>query len=171
MVAPRRNARRITRSVVVRRLAIAEVRAGGLDDLREADHRDDVVGADRPPVDLFEELDLVLEPAELRVVVLDVARREIADVLRLDVVDHRGEDFLARAVAEADRDPDDLAALVLARLVAEPDRRGLATALELIDENRRVEVEHVDAAAHGAASVSDRSACGRLLDGRGVETR
>ena len=92
---------------------------------------------DRPAVDLLEELDLVLEPAELGVVVLDVAPRELADLLHLDVVDHRGEDLLARAVAEADRDPDDLAALVLVALVAEPDRRRLAAALELVDEDRR----------------------------------
>src|SRR5680860_338579 len=90
------------------------MRPGRLDDLREADHRDDVVGADGAAVDL-----------------------------------------LARAVTEADRDPDHLAALVLAGLVAEPDRRRLATALELVDEDRRVEVEDVDPAAHGVASVSD----------------
>ena len=54
----------------------------------------------RAAVDLLEELDLVLEPAELGIVVLDVARREVADLLHLDVVDHRGEDFLARAVAK-----------------------------------------------------------------------
>src|SRR6187551_1832594 len=141
--------------IVVRRLSVAEVRPRGLDDLREADHRDYVVGTDGPAVDLLEELDLVLEPAELRVVVLDVARREGVDPLHLDVVDHRGEDFLARAVAEADRDPDHLAALVLAGLVTKPDRCGLATALQLVDENRGIEVEHVDAAAHGGASVSD----------------
>jgi hypothetical protein len=131
-----------------------------LDDLREADHGDDVVGADGAAVDLFEELDLVLEPAKLRVVVLDVARREIADLLHLDVVDHRGEDFLARAVTETDGNPDHLATLVLAGLVAEPDRRRLATSLELVDENRGVEVEHVDPAAHGGASVSDGGVSG-----------
>src|SRR6478735_3179584 len=110
------------RSVVVRRLPVTEMRPRRLDDLREADHGDDVVGTDRAAVDLFEELDLVLEPAELGVVVLDVARREVADLLHLDVVDAGSEDFLARAVAEADRDPDPLAALVLAGLVAQSNR-------------------------------------------------
>ena len=119
-----------------------------LDDLREADHGDQVVVEDRPAVDLLEELALVLEPAELGVVVLDVAAREVVELLHLDVVDHRGEDLLARAVAEADRDPDDLAALVLAALVAEPDRRRLAAPLQLVDEDRRVEVEYVGAAPH-----------------------
>lgn len=55
-------------------LAIAEVRAGRLDYLREADYGDGFVRGDRPAVDLFEELDLLLEAAELRIVVLDVAR-------------------------------------------------------------------------------------------------
>src|SRR6476661_7530273 len=114
------------------RLAIAEVRTRRLDDLREADHGDGFIGRHRLAVDLFEELDLLLEPAELRVVVLDVARREFGDALDLDVVDHRGEDLLARAVAETDRDPDDLAALVLVALVAEPDRGRLAAPLPLV---------------------------------------
>ena len=64
-------------SVVVRRLPVAEVRARRLDDLREADHGDGVVVIDRAAVDLFEELLLVLEATELRVVVLDVAPREL----------------------------------------------------------------------------------------------
>ena len=134
--------------IVVRRLPVAEVRPRRLDDLREADHRNDVGGRDRAAVDLLEELDLLLEAAELGVVVLDVAWREVGDLLHLDVVDHCRKDFLARAVAEADRDPDDLAALVLAALVAESDRRRLATALQLVDEDGRIEVEYVDAAAH-----------------------
>ena len=71
------------------------------------------------------------------------------DPLHLDVVDHRREDLLARAVLVADRDPDDLAALVLARLVAEPDRGRLAAALELVDEGGREEVEREQAARHG----------------------
>ena len=75
------------------------------------------------------------------------------DPLDLDVVDHRREDLLPRAVLVADRDPDDLAALVLARLVAEPDRRRLAAALELVDERRREEVERVEAAGPSGASL------------------
>src|SRR6185436_1532300 len=94
------------------------------------------------------EAELLLDAAELRVVVLDVPAGQLAGALDLDVVDHRGEDLLPRAVAESDRDPDDLASLVLVALVAEPDRRGLATALELVDEDRGVEVEDIDAALH-----------------------
>src|SRR3954453_12386927 len=124
-----------------------------LDDLREADHRHLVVLGYRAAVDLLEEAGLLLEAAELGIVVLDVAPAEVAGALDLDVVDHRGEDLLPLAVAEADRDPDDLTALVLVALVAEADRRGLAAALELVDEDRRVEVQDVGAAPHGGASV------------------
>src|SRR3954469_1515353 len=152
-----RRARRVLRSVVVGGLAIAEMRRRRLDDLGEADHRHLVVLGDRPAVDLLEEAKLLLQATELGVVVLDVAPAEIAGALDLDVVDHRGEDLLALAVAEADRDPDDLTALVLVALVAEPDGRGLAAALELVDEDRGIEVQDVDAASHEAASVYERT--------------
>ena len=52
---------------------------GRLDDLREADHRDQVLGRDRAAVDLLEEIDLLLDAAELGVVVLDVAPGEISE--------------------------------------------------------------------------------------------
>jgi hypothetical protein len=133
---------------VVRRLSVADVGLRRLGDLREADHRDRILFEDRPAVDLLEELALVLEAAELGVVVLDVAPGEVFELLHLDVVNDRGEDFLARAVAEANRDPDDLAALVLAALVAEPDRCRLAAPLQLVDENRRIKVEYVGATSH-----------------------
>src|SRR4051812_48913570 len=139
--------------------------SGRLDDLGEADHRHQVVVGDRAAVDLLEEALGLLEAAKLGVVVLDVAAAELGDALDLDVVDHRGEDLLARAVAEADRDPDDLAALVLVALVAEPDRRRLAAALQLVDEDGRIEVEDIDAAApHRGASVSEIPGSGRLFE-------
>src|SRR5215212_2168415 len=126
------------------RLAVAELRARPLDDLREADHRDGVLIPDRPGVDLLEEVDGLRGAAEFRVVVLDVAVREVLDLLHLDVVDHRGEDLLARLVPVADRDPDDLTALVLAGFVAQTDGRRLPAAAQLIDEDRRIEVEDVE---------------------------
>src|SRR3712207_2566502 len=104
------------RSVVRRRLAVAHPGAGRLDDLGEAHDGDDVVLVDLAAVDLLEEVDGLLDPAELRVVVLDVPRREVPDLLDLHLVDHGREDLLARAVAVADRDPDEMAALVLVRL-------------------------------------------------------
>src|SRR4051794_14437301 len=67
--------------VVVRRLPVADVRLRRLGDLREADHGDQVLFEDRPAVDLLEELALVLEAAELRIVVLDVAAREVFELL------------------------------------------------------------------------------------------
>src|SRR4051794_30795809 len=122
-------------------LAVAEVRGHRLDDLREADHRDRVVMLDLAAVDLPQESGDLIEAAELRVVMLDVPGRELTDSLDLHVVDHGGEELLPRAVLIAHRDPHDLAALVLARLVPEPDRRSLSPALQLVDEGRREEIE------------------------------
>src|SRR5215216_6192220 len=85
-----------TSSVSGRRLAVAELRTRPFDDLGEADHGDRVLVADRPRVDLLEEVHRLVAPPELRVVVLDVARRELLDPLDLDVVDHGGGDLLAR---------------------------------------------------------------------------
>src|SRR5215211_8864407 len=129
-------------------LAVAEVRRHRLDDLREADNRDGVVVLDLAAVDLAQESGDLVEAAELRVVMLDVSGREIADSLDLHVVDHGREELLPRAVLVAHRDPHDLAALVLARLVPEPDRRRLSPALQLVDEGRREEIECQQPARH-----------------------
>src|SRR5262249_60923869 len=102
-------------------------------------------------VDLGQKRLRLVEAAELGVVVLDVARGQLADSLDVDLVDDGGEDLLPGRVLVADGDPDDLAALVLARLVAEPDGRGLAGALELVDERRREEVEGEQSAGHEPA--------------------
>ena len=48
------------------------------------------------PVNILEEVDHLLVAAELRIVVLDVARREVLHLLDLDLVDDRLENFLAR---------------------------------------------------------------------------
>src|SRR5690242_8633186 len=123
------------------RLAVPELRAGPLDDLGEPDHRDGVLLADRARVERLEEVDGLVAAAELGVVVLHVTGGELRDLLHLNVVDHGREDLLARLVPVADRDPDDLPALVLPRLVAQPDRRGLPPTAQLVDEDRRIEVE------------------------------
>jgi hypothetical protein len=86
-------------------------------------------------------VDHLVEPAELRVVVLDVARRELAHLLDLNRVDHRLEDPLARGVLKTHGNQHHLPLAVLLALVAQADRRRLPTALELVDEDRRVEVE------------------------------
>src|SRR5215207_6349518 len=67
-----------------------------LDDLGEADDRDGVLERDLAVVDLLEEVDELLGAAELGVVVLDVARRELLDALHLDVVDDGVKQLLAR---------------------------------------------------------------------------
>src|SRR5262249_51236181 len=98
-------------------------------------------------VDLLHEVDELLGPAELGVVVLDVARGEVLDPLDLHVVDDGVEELLPRRVLVADRHEHDLVLAVLVALVAEPDRRRLASALHLVGEDGRVEVQHL----HGAA--------------------
>ena len=92
-------------------------------------------------VELAQEVRHLLVPPHLGVVVLDLARRELVEPLDLDLVDHRVEDVLPRPEAGADEHRDDHPLLVLARLVAEPDRRGLAVRAKLGLDDRRVEVE------------------------------
>ena len=56
---------------------------------------------------------MILGPAHLRVVVLDLTWRELHQALDLDLVDDRVEDLLARAVALTDEHLHDHALLVL----------------------------------------------------------
>src|SRR6185503_10794907 len=86
--------RTASRFLVPRRgLAVAELLAGRLDHLREADHGHGVLVGDVLTVDLAQEADRLVETAELGVVVLDVTGGEVAHAFHLDVVDHRGEDL------------------------------------------------------------------------------
>jgi hypothetical protein len=84
--------------------------------------------------------------------VLDVAGRELANLLHLDAIDHRLEDPFTRRVLETDGHEHHLALAVLGVLVPEPDRGGLAAALELVDEDRGVEVQ--DEQGRGAVYVA-----------------
>src|SRR4051812_14697619 len=137
---------------LVLRAADAQPRVGDvrrvLDDLREAHDGDDVLHRHLTPVDLLEEMDHLVVPAELGVVVLDVPRRQVLDPLDVDLVDDRLEDLLARRVLIADRHQHGLVLLVLVRLVAEADRRCLAPPLELVGEDRRVEVQDLHGGLH-----------------------
>ncbi len=137
--APSRRGRKVVRASILRAAdaaqTVLEVRRV-LDDLREAHDGDRVLEPDVAAVDLLEEVDHLLGPPELGVVVLDVARREVLHALDLDVVDHRVEQLLARRVLVADRDQHDLVLAVLVPLVAEADGRGLAPALHLVREDR-----------------------------------
>src|SRR3954462_8682990 len=112
-------------------------------DRREADQRDRVALGHVTVVELAEELTELVGMPDLRVVVLDLVRRQLADRLHLDLVDHDVEDVLPGAGARPDEDRDDHPLLVLRRLVAEPDRRRLAVRLELRLDDRRVEVQRV----------------------------
>src|SRR3954464_13911848 len=126
-------------------------------DLREADDRDESVGLDLAVVELAEEVGHLVGAADLRVVVLDLPRRQLAERLHLDLVDHRVEDVLPRAEAGAAKDTDDHALLVFARLVAEPDRGRLPSRPELVGDERRVEVESVhrdgESASYGLSVI------------------
>src|SRR6201992_109984 len=121
--------------------AVAELLRWVLDDLREANDRHRVVHGDLAAVDLLQEVDHLVDPAELRVVVLDLPRRQVLDALDLDLVDHRVKDLLARGALVADRDQDALVLVVLVGFVAQTDRRGLAAATQLVGKHRGVEIE------------------------------
>ena len=111
------------------------------DDLGELDHGDRIVVGDRTVVEAREPLRELVEPPELGVVVLYLARRQLREGLHLDLVDHRVEDLLALPVARADEDGDDHALPVLRRLVAKPDRDGLAAGAQLVRHDRGIEVQ------------------------------
>src|SRR4051812_41394234 len=124
-------------------------------DLREADHGHEVVRPDLAVVELAQEVGHLVVAADLRVVVLDLPRRQLAERLHLDLVDHRVEDVLTRAEADAAEDAHHHALLVLAGLVAEPDRGRLSARPELVGDERRVEVEGVhrgESASYDAVS-------------------
>src|SRR4029079_8422152 len=70
-------------------------------DLGEADHRHGVLRADLAVVELPQEGRHLLRTTDLRVVVLDLPRRELAKPLHLDLVDHGVEDPVARPVPRA----------------------------------------------------------------------
>src|SRR5688500_3978126 len=95
---------------------------GALANRREADQRDDVLFGHVTVVQLAEEAGELLRPPDLGIVVFDLTGRELRHALDLDLVDHRVEDPLARAVARPAQHGHDHALLVLAGLVAEPDR-------------------------------------------------
>src|SRR3954454_24391951 len=124
-------------------------------DLREAGHRDESIGLDLAVVELAEEAGHLVGAADLGVVVLDLPRRQLAERLDLDLVDHRVEDVLARAEADAAEDAHHHALLVLAGLVPEADRGRLPARPELVGDERRVEVEGVH---RGGESASYKAA-------------
>ena len=69
------------------------------------DHGDRVLVRDVAVVELPEEDDELVERAQLGVVVLQLARRHVAEALDLDLVDDRVEDVRARPEALAARAP------------------------------------------------------------------
>src|SRR3954470_23026520 len=131
-------------------------------DLREADDRDESVGLDLAVVELAEEAGHLVGASDLGVVVLDLPRRQLAERLDLDLVDHRVEDVLARAEADAAEDAHHHAFLVLAGLVAEPDRGRLPARPELVGDERRVEVEGVHRGGESASYKAARWTCARV---------
>src|SRR5438105_8944075 len=91
---------------------------GSAADLGEANHRHGVVLGHLAVVELPEEAGHLLDAADLRVVVLDLARREVAELLHLDLVDHRVEDLLPGAEARTREYLHDHPLLVLPGLLA-----------------------------------------------------
>src|SRR5579871_6003161 len=122
------------------RVAVPDLR-WVLVDLREPDHGDGVLQIHLAAIDLLQEMDHLIDPAELRVVVLDVPRREVLDALDLDLVDHGVEDLLPRRMLVADRHQHAVVLAVLMGLVTQPNRRRLPPTAKLVGKHRRVEVE------------------------------
>src|SRR3954453_20630421 len=144
-------------------LALAEPRYHRPDhDLRETDDRDESVGLDLAVVELAEEAGHLVGASDLGVVVLDLPRRQLAERLDLDLVDHRVEDVLARAEADAAEDAHHHALLVLAGLVPEADRGRLPARPELVGDERRVEVEGVHRGGESASYGASRWTCARV---------
>src|SRR3712207_8374932 len=85
---PREAEPRLVLGAADAELAVGELRRR-VDDLREAHDGDHVVVGHLAPVDLLEEVLHLLVAAELGVVVLDVARRELLEPLDVDLVDDR----------------------------------------------------------------------------------
>ena len=97
-----------------------------------------------------------------RYVVLDVARRQVCHPLHVHGVDHCVEDLLSRRVLEPDRHHHHVALLVLGALVAEPDRRCLTASLQLVYEDRRIEVEDVHGGGDYLSAVKRDSAASAI---------
>ena len=74
---------------------------------------------------------------------LNLARRDIAERLDLNLVDDGVEDALAGTKALADEDRHDHALLVLVALVTETDRDRLAAGLDLVGDQRAVKHQRV----------------------------
>ena len=110
-------------------------------DRREADHRDGVVVGDLAVVELAEEARHLVGAADLRVVVLDLVRRELAERFTSTLSITASKTCWRGPKRAPHEHRDDHPLLVLARLVAEPDRRRLAVRAELRLDDRRVEVE------------------------------
>ena len=119
-------------------------------DLAEPDHRDGVVRCDLAVVELTEEGRHVLGAANLRIVVLDLARGELAERLHLDLVDDGVEDAVTQAEACACEHLHDHPLPVFRRLVAQANRRRLATAPQLLGDDRGVEVQCIHGVRHVA---------------------
>src|SRR5690348_13812606 len=129
-----------------RRPGTTAAEAGLAPDLGEVDDGDRGLLGHLTVVQLAEEVGELVDVPDLRVVVLDLARRDLLQLLHLDLVDDGVEDLLAHAEALAHEHAHDLTLLVLPALVAETDRRRLAVVAQLVGDDRGVEVEGVHAA-------------------------
>ena len=142
-----------SRGVAAARAALVSERGA---DLGEVDHGHRVLVRDVAVVELPEEDHELVERAQLGVVVLQLARRDVAEALDLDLVDDRVEDVRARAEALAAEHLEAEALAVLRALVAETDRDRLAPAAQLIGDQRVVEVERLHRAECTGARSSGR---------------
>jgi hypothetical protein len=113
-----------------------------------------IVQTHRSTIDLGEKVDQFLVPAQLWVIPFDLARGDFRQAFCFDAIDNRGEDPVTDPEPLPNGNPDNLALLILALFVTEPDRRGLPALPERIGEQRGVEVQGVHSNLPPRISIS-----------------
>src|SRR5207248_954771 len=89
--------------------------------------------------------------SELRVLLADVARGDIGQQLHIHAVKNRRKQFLTPPEPLPDRNPDELARLVLVGFITQPDRGGFAAIPEdlFVEVGVEVKSEHIPGADSG----------------------
>ena len=110
-------------------------------DAAKVDDRDPMLGGDQFPVDTREHFDDLVVGTELWVLSLDVAGREVGNLLDLDPVQDRGIHLLSASESGSHGYPGDHSRLVFIRLIAKTDGDSLTIVAEHISIQVGIKVE------------------------------